>query len=93
MYKIEKDAPPPAPEERVPTSPAAKYPWNELEVDDSFFVPLDGASLRNVFRRLRESLNIGRQRGAVNAPAADAEFIWAEREHEGVAGVRVWRTK
>lgn len=94
MYKIDNEAPPPSPAEIAAAgAAAAKYPWNELGVNDSFFVPLEGATTRNIFRRLRESLNIGRKRGAVNAPDDDAEFVWAERESEGVAGVRVWRTK
>lgn len=94
MYKIENDTPPPTAEELAAAgATAAKYPWNELGVGDSFFVPLDGATAKSVFRRLRESLNIGRKRGAVNAPGDGTEFVWSERKNKGIDGVRVWRTK
>ncbi len=74
MFEVEKGVPMPKP---VRAGRQTKYPWKELAVGDSFFVPADAVKPQSA-------------RGAVrtaNRIYADRRF--ATRTVEG--GIRVWR--
>lgn len=77
--KIQKGIPLP-PERKKPSPPRAyhRYPWREMELGDSFFVP--GDCLVTV--RLAAS-QFGRRNGG--------HFIAREARWRGVDGVRAWR--
>ena len=71
-FKIEKNVP-------LPRS-RSKYPWTEMEVGDSFFVPgRDGDAVIGCF---------GKQ-----AKDWGWKFSARTRHEQGIFGVRVWRIK
>lgn len=76
MYNIEKCIPIP-PQGRSP-GPPSKYPWAQMEVGDSFFVP--GAPPKGVAKQLKS---------AASQQATRHGRRYATRLVEG--GVRVWR--
>ena len=82
-FKIEKSIPLPA--NKDGRGGSSKYPHAELNVGESFFVPLDGL--------IRQTM-MGRMSGAARAETARTgnKFINRSVEEEQGAGVRVWRT-
>lgn len=70
-------------EHGVPLPPAAtgkaKYPWEQLEVSDSFFVPGEGKSVRaTAYKRNK---------------LGGAQYAVRNVKRRNVDGVRVWRVK
>jgi hypothetical protein len=61
---------------------ALKYPWAEMKVGDSFFVPCAIASRGAV----RASVSAARRKFRT-------DYIHAPASENGVSGTRVWRTK
>ena len=83
--EIEEGIPiwPPSPPVRG-SAPLRTYPWREMEVGDSFFVPFGHASL-DAFR-IRGSVS-----AAANAAARILGVKFATRKQAD--GVRVWRVE
>lgn len=76
MYEIETDVPAP------PLSHGnAKYPWEKMEVGNSFFVP--GGSVDTIQKAGRAWAD--RNHGG--------KFICRKAVEDGLAGVRAWRIK
>lgn len=70
-FKVDKNIPPP--------TRKAKYPFAEMQVGDSFFVPdMTTRSLQNAASYYRKTLNY--------------KFESKAREENGVKGARIWRT-
>lgn len=85
MFTIEKGIPCPA---LQPRGASSKYPFDKLEVGDSFFVPVslkEGETAEHAMSRLRSNIE-GNKRRAVKL---SGHYV-AVRVVEG--GVRVWRT-
>jgi len=60
-----------------------RYPFRDMEIGDSFFVPLNGEKSSKVFARIAgAAIRDARSRGGIK---------YAVRSVEG--GVRVWRVK
>ena len=79
MYKIEKNIP-------KPVDGKIKYPLRELEVGDSFFVPLDGRSpgdLQNSILGSARSERFEGKRFSTHVVKEDGKRI----------GIRCWRIK
>ena len=75
--KVDKGIP--IPERRRGPGAPEKYPWREMAVGDSFFVPgITSAKFGGTPLSMR------------NAGRVFARRSWTE---DGVKGVRVWRTK
>lgn len=72
-YKIDKGV-------KMPKDNKAKYPWKELDIGDSFFVPLTDCG----FNSLR---NQASSRGAPLGWVFKARAV----TENGVEGTRVWR--
>lgn len=81
MYKVERNVPLPDPMLLGGGAPR-KYPWLEMEVGDSFFVPCDAESIGRISVRLRSA-------AAKNLTLNGRKF--AGRRFAD--GVRVWRVK
>jgi hypothetical protein len=76
MYEIEKNIPVPPPRSR------STYPFADMEIDDSFFVPCEPDAVRNTERRVSASAaQYGRRHSTKYA---------TRREEDGV---RVWRVE
>lgn len=78
-FKIERNVP--VPKRRVRN---AKYPWADLKIGDSFFVPLDGQHSLEILQNsllgcIRKSRNL--------------KIEITTRIDKPNNGVRVWRTK
>jgi hypothetical protein len=74
--KIEKGIPVP---ER-PSGSAAKYPWNQLEVGDSFVVPrMNGEPMQLTRERAGKAIQFAKKRG------------WTFCTRQVETGIRVWR--
>ena len=75
MYKIEKDIPAPLPN----TKGVGKYPWREMKIGDSFFIPYADTNYSQVN----------------SAPSyfsrRNPEYKFTVRKVEG--GYRIWRIK
>lgn len=76
MIKIEKGLPMPRPNKRH--GGVRRYPWQEMEVGDSFFVPREGTSQKAI------------QALSCVTSKRWAPKRWATRTMPG--GFRVWRT-
>jgi len=81
-FKIEKNVPIPA---RRGGGPPNKYPWRDMEVGDSFFVPANGKSRNALMRALTSSTQS-------KSLARDGLKFTARTDAEA-NGVRVWRIK
>jgi hypothetical protein len=79
MYKIDKNIP-------VAKYAHNPYPFNQMDVGDSFAVPANGAALYIVQRRLTSSIAAYRKRGHGNE-----RYTTARNVAENV--VRVWRVE
>jgi hypothetical protein len=77
MFKIEKKVPTPP----KPTNSRAKYPWREMDIGDSFFVPCKKEDMV----KFRKSL------GACACAPKLKPLKFTVRYVDG--GVRVWRVK
>lgn len=75
-YEIEKGVP-------LPIG-ATKYPFREMQIGGSFFVPSDGEPLARVRRRLSVSAHSFTRR-------CEASRAFTVRRVDG--GIRVWRVK
>lgn len=78
MYEIEKGI-------KIPvrkSSRPAKYPWRQMELGDSFFVPSGNPS--KMITRLNPSSQTQK---------AGLKFTRRIVEENGVKGVRIWRIK
>jgi hypothetical protein len=81
-YKIEKGVPVP-PIVRKGVTHKTKYPWREMEVGDSFFVPRpDGKDVK-----IMQTCFSGKKRAARFGIRTKTRQ-WTEN---GVLGIRVWR--
>ena len=80
MLEIQKDIP--LPKEIRRKREERTYPWNEMEVGDSFLVPLD----QRGFRRLVSTVSAC----AVSAAKVRGTHYTVQRES---GGVRVWRVE
>ena len=79
MYQIEKDVPIP---ERHTGRGNRQFPFPEMQVGDSFFVPLDGRIPSNVQQSIAGA---GRQNRTMS------RFTSRQVTENGVQGVRCWR--
>lgn len=85
MFTIEKGIPCPALQPRGVTS---KYPFDKMEVGDSFFVPVspkEGEAVEHALSRLRSNIE-GNKRRVVKMTGHTITVRIVE------GGVRVWRT-
>lgn len=84
QFVIEKNVPIPAPTRRG-GKPAIAYPWDTMEVDDSFHIPFDeGANTRiRVQRRLGSAIRAAKKR------LTKRDFT----TRTDATGMRVWRVK
>jgi len=75
-YTIEHNIP--TPKNRY----SPKYPWNEMEVGDSFFVPIEST----------KPINVRGSVAGINRRRQDAKFFASSvRENGKPIGIRVWR--
>ncbi len=72
-YAIETD---------IPAPRRSRYPWRELAVGESFFVPC--ASLARAKVMIRQTHTVGAR--------LNLSFVCEQRTEEGVFGVRIWKT-
>jgi hypothetical protein len=73
MIKLDKNIP----LLRDPRGSAVKYPWDEMEVGDSFFSPGRGA--------------VGQ--GTIHGRRHGRRYTSRQVEENGVPGVRMWRVR
>lgn len=86
MFKIDKDIPFKDREWHQDT----KYPWNEMEIGDSFLVPIENPdATRADYHRLAS--NIGSVARGYSKRNPEKQLTFKPRIVEG--GVRVWRVK
>lgn len=83
MYEIEKGVEMPAAVNSGGRK--AKYPWAKMEIGDSFFVPANGCSMRNVQDRFASA-------AAQWAKRHGSKFA-TRQVKEPEPGVRVWRVE
>ena len=76
-FKIDKNVDIPAPD----TSARGKYPWAQMDVNDSFFVA--GKTANNMTQSARKW---------AKSHKPDAKFTARKLVEGGVEGVRIWRT-
>ena len=65
-----------------PPSRQGVYPFADLALGESFFVPLNGESRLKVQRRL-----------SVNGSRRPGRFVTRSLVEDGVPGIRVWRAE
>lgn len=82
MIEIDKGVPIP---EKI-QGPRLRYPFNYMEVGDSFFVPLNGRKAANVMSSISGSARSGRA-----ASAGGRRFTSRRVTENGVPGIRCWR--
>lgn len=71
MYDIEHGV-------KVPGEGRSKYPWEQMDIGDSFFVPEpDAGAVRSAASAARKRLS--------------TRYKCSKRVEDGVAGIRVWR--
>lgn len=85
MYKIDTNVPLPTPRGRPAAFP---FPFADMQVGDSFFVPTAEGDLRKVRNRLASSIVRFRQKVDINA-----KFSTRVVDEESVNGIRVWRVQ
>ena len=78
MFQIERDIPIPP---RAVRKSSSLYPFEDMQVGDSFLVPLNGAKVELVRGRIQNQLTRFRK--------ADSAKKFSMRVIEG--GIRVWR--
>lgn len=76
-FEIEDDIPMPEGRDTL----TAKYPYDRLEVGQSFFVPQ------------KESKNMSASTRYWRSKYPDRDWRVKKAEHNGVEGVRIWRNK
>lgn len=76
-FVVEDRIPPPSPRERH----HKKYPWRELKVGQSFFVPTKDALAARSFQRQAHT----------QAMRMGVRFTVSQRWENGTLGVRVWK--
>lgn len=89
-YIIDKDVPIPERDLRAPRRPTI-YPFDKMEVGQSFFVPLSefpGITNAKLSRRLVSAVNSWRERRGVKWTF---RYRLAATVENGVEGVRLWR--
>lgn len=79
MIKINKRKPIP-PIDRKGAGRPCKYPWREMGAGDSFFIPLNEASPRNMAR-----LAVQRRH------RSGEKYVTRTVTEKGVKGTRIWR--
>lgn len=80
MFQVESNIP-------LPHSQKKKYPWYEMEVMDSFFVPWNGEEVKKFATRISVAMSYARKR-------RDVRFTLRRIFKQGVfLGCRVWRIK
>lgn len=93
MFKVDRNIPIPGGPKRVVPDKNA-YPWNYLNVGDSFFVPLGTETVRVVENRLRASITTRKRRVGMEYGWVEDFTIRVEYDERGNAvGVRCWRIK
>jgi hypothetical protein len=88
-YAVEKDIPIPPPRrgnKGTTQSGGAIYPFNALDIGDSFFVPYEDTGVQG-WSRINQAINIRQQK-------SDVRYCWRFMENnDGTKGYRVWRMK
>jgi hypothetical protein len=88
-YKIERTVP-------VPTdfrTTDRKYPFEEMEVGDSFFITpeYEDETIKRLSNRMAQARQAYQRRGMKqNTPVQFTQRIWTDEETEET-GVRIWR--
>jgi len=88
-YKIEKTVP-------VPTdfrTTDRKYPFEEMEIGDSFFIApeYEDETVKRLSNRMAQARQAYQRRGIKqNQPVQFTQRVWTDEE-TGEAGIRVWR--
>lgn len=83
MYRVDKSVAIPEPSAVRGARGGYKYPWKDLGVGDSFFVPLAEDPEGKIKNRLRISAH--KQLGSGN-------YAVRSVKENGIIGFRVWRT-
>lgn len=83
LFKIEQNVPLPVIPRGAPVAPV-KYPWHELNIGDSFFVPLVDKTIMSI----RGSINIDLKK-FTNQSGSKIKITTRAIDN----GVRVWRLK
>jgi hypothetical protein len=78
--KIDKNVP------LKPKGSKRSYPFAEMEVNDSFFVPRDGKKITNLTAQLSSN-------AASYARCRDLDWKFTVRRDVEADGVRIWRIK
>lgn len=88
-YRIQKDVPIPPRGRRGKGTPSNRgiYPWEEMEVGDSFFAPAAG-EVRVLLDNVAQASNLYRRRAGV-----DWKFALRSVKVGEIKGVRCWRIK
>lgn len=81
MFRVEAGVPIPAHDRR-----GTKYPFENLAIGESFFVPEDFGITSNA---LRSAVNQANTRWALEEP--NRRFVSRRVSHSGRTGTRVWR--
>ncbi len=76
MFKIDKNIP----------LPTKKYPLEELEVGDSFFIPLTKGELQDIRNKINPAI-------ARVKHATEKKFLTRKAIKNKIPGIRVWRIK
>lgn len=87
MFAIEKNVPAPAPRDR---RGALKFPWETMEVGDSFFVPRSFWGERNKLHSIDNRLRNNFKRWVPKAMARRVRIQIVRRFEKDVEGHRVW---
>lgn len=82
MLEIDRDVP-------IPPQGNKKYPWAELKVGDSFFVPY--SDKENLHRGKRLQSAISNLAAAYARSYPGKKFLTRAIVEDSVRGVRVWR--
>jgi len=88
--KVDKDVP-------VPTSVRAgrpsRYPWSEMGVGDSFFIPVSEGESIDRLRNAVSSAKVNYSKGMVERNGSEYLATVRTVTEGGVKGVRAWRVK
>lgn len=82
-FEVESNVPVPQPENG--SGGELKYPWDEMEHSDSFFVPLSGDERQRVYRRV---INSGK--AWLKRHKDDHELRARFCTENGLEGYRIW---
>jgi hypothetical protein len=82
MFEVVKGKP-------IPTRRKDEFPWDKMELGDSFFVPCEGTEANNVVKRVHSSCTVYLKSSKKDRKDFSVRTVFEDKD--GKSGIWVWR--